>query len=287
MRFGYRTGGSASNAEAVTLAMTSDTAIVCVGFNQSLESEGDDRTFSLPAGQDDLIRRVATANRHTIVVINSGAAVDATRWIDLVDGVIQAWYPGQDGNNALADIIFGNVNPSGKLPMTFDRTWEDSAAYGNYPGNKTKSVDYKEGLFVGYRHYDKVGKKPLFPFGFGLSYTTYDYRDVKVDRLRTPDINVKVTFTVRNTGKRAGDEIAQVYVAPKGAPVPRPVKELKGFQRVSLKPGQSKQVTVNLDMRSFAYWDTPSHKWVVAHGDYQILVGGSSKSLPLTATVRL
>lgn len=287
MRFGYRTAGSAKMNDAVRMAKNSDAAILCVGFNQGLEGEGDDRTFALPAGQDDLILQVAAANPNTIVVLNSGASVDATKWIGKVRGLIQAWYPGQDGNNALADIIFGDVNPSGKLPMTFDRTWQDSAAYGNYPGNETKSVDYKEGIFVGYRHYDKVKKSPLFPFGFGLSYTSYAYSGIKVDRLRTPDINVKVTFTVRNTGKRAGAEVAQVYVQPKGAPVPRPLKELKGFSRISLAPGESKQVTVNLDMRSFAFWDTPGHNWAVAHGEYNILVGGSSKDLPLVATVRL
>lgn len=286
-QFGYRYATSSATAEAVRLAKEADVAVVAVGFNQNLESEGSDRSFGLPSGQVALIKQIAAANPNTIVVLNSGGSVDAMPWIGSVRGLIHAWYPGQDGNHALADILFGNVNPSGKLPMSFDKSWEDSAAYGNYPGTETKSVDYKEGVFVGYRHYDKVGKAPLFPFGFGLSYTEFGYSNILADRLRTPDLNILVAFTVKNTGKRTGTEVSQVYVQPAKAPVPRPAKELKGFSRVELKPGESKKIVLNLDMRAFAYWDQANHKWTVAHGEYKILVGGSSKSLPLTATVRL
>jgi beta-glucosidase len=288
MRFGWRPMAGHYLDEAVQTAKDADVAIVAVGFNQNLESEGDDRTFTLPAGQDELIRRVVEANPNTIVVLNAGGSVDATAWIDKVAGLVHAWYPGQDGNRALADILFGDVNPSGKLPMSFDRRWEDSAAFGNYPGDpEKKHVKYAEGIFVGYRHYDHVRKAPLFPFGFGLSYTTFGYSDLKATPMRSHEPQVRVEFRVRNNGRRAGAEVAQVYVQPPTGGVPRPVKELKGFARVELAPGASQQVVVNLDSRAFAYWDVVKKGWVVPHGEYRILVGGSSQSLPLAASVRL
>lgn len=284
-RFGWRPETNAAMVEATRLAHDADVAIVCVGYTQNLESEGDDRTFHLPTGQDELIRQIAAANPNTVVVLNSGGSVDATPWIDRVAGFVHAWYPGQDGNRALADILFGDVNPSGKIPMSFDRRWEDSAAFGNYPGDpQVKHVAYKEGLFVGYRHYDRAGvPKPLFPFGYGLSYTSFGYSNLKVDSA-TND-RVRVSFEVRNTGRQAGTEVAQLYVAPPEGVV-RPVKELKGFQRVELRAGETKRVTLDLDRRAFSHWDTAAHGWRVAPGEYRILVGGSSQSLPLSVAVR-
>jgi len=271
--------------EAVEMAKKADVVIMPVGFSSGTEGEGEDRTFAMPNGQDELIRRVAAANSRTIVVLNAGHAVETSAWIDRVSGLVHAWYPGQDGNRALAEIIFGDISPSGKLPISFDRNWSDSAAYGHYPGSEEKKQNtYAEGLFVGYRHYDEVNKQPLFPFGFGLSYTKFGYSDLHVEKAMDSK-RAKVTFKIRNTGERNGAEIAQVYVHPVGAPVQRPKKELKGFARVDLKPGNSTEVTLELDPRAFSYWDEKRHDWVVAPGKYQILVGGSSQSLPLTATV--
>ncbi|AIE85047.1 glycoside hydrolase family 3 C-terminal domain-containing protein [Fimbriimonas ginsengisoli] len=288
IHLGWRKVSGRSIDEAVNAAKDADAVVVSVGFNPRLEGEGDDRTFRLPKGQDDLIKRVAAVNRNVVVVLNAGASVDTTRWLDKVPGFVQAWYPGQDGNRALAAILFGKENPSGKLPISFDRRWEYSAAYGNYPGDPEKRVKYAEGIFVGYRHYDASKYKPLYPFGFGLSYTTYGYSNLTVTPMRSHEPQVRVEFDVRNTGKRTGDEIAQVYVrAPKGS-VPRPVKELKGFSRVrAIRPGASKHVVVTLDSRAFAYWDVAKKDWVVPHGEYRILVGGSSQNLPLSGSVRL
>ncbi len=282
MGFGYRLLPKLQFGAAETAARNADVAVVCIGLNPKIESEGIDHSFTLPRGQDDLVKAVVAANPNTIVVLNGGAAVDMTKWIDQVPAMVMAWYPGQDGNQALAEILFGDISPSGKLPISLARRWEDCESYGNYPG-VNHHVKYAEGIFVGYRHFDQGKVKPLFPFGFGLSYTSFKYSGLTVEQTAYGEAAVR--FTVQNTGKMAGDEIAQVYVSAEKPAVPRPVKELKGYERISLQPGEKKLITVRLDPRSFSYYDVKSHSWKLDKGRYDILVGASSRDIKLKGLV--
>jgi len=287
--FGVAAASESIGKETKALAAKADVVILCVGFDPATESEGFDRTFRLPAGQDELIRQISSVNKNTIVVITSGGAVDMTRWIDQIPGIIEAWYPGQEGGTALAQILFGEYSPSGKLPASFERQWEDNPTFKTYytkPGEL--QVDYSEGVFVGYRHYDRATVKPLFPFGYGLSYTTFAYSNLKVSpgagNLNQP---VTVTFDLKNTGKREAAEVAQVYVGDTHASVPRPVKELKGFARVQLKPGESRRVSVTLDRRAFSFYDVKKKDWSAESGQFGILVGSSSQKIELQGAFNL
>ncbi|HET8654426.1 MAG TPA: glycoside hydrolase family 3 C-terminal domain-containing protein [Longimicrobiaceae bacterium] len=276
---------------ALQLAKRADAVVLAVGFDPHSESEGWDRTFGLPPGQDALIRAVSAANPHTIVVINSGGAVDMTGWLDGVPALVQEWYPGELGGTALAEILFGAVNPSGHLPATFEKRWEDNPVHDSYyPTPGTLEIPYREGVFVGYRGYDHNHVQPLFPFGYGLSYTTFGYANPAV----TPDAGstaanprYTVSFDVTNTGPRPGAAVAEVYVSDAGARLPRPEKELKGFVRVMLQPGQTQRVTVPLDLRSLAYYDVQGKQWRADAGTYTIRIGGSSADLPISAPLRL
>ena len=208
-------------------------------------------------------------------------------WIDKVPAVVQIWFPGQEGGNAIADILFGDVNPSGKLPTTFLKKWEDSPAYGNFPGEKG-NVYYKEGIFVGYRHFDKKHIEPLFPFGYGLSYTTFEYGDLKVAPAKIKaDGKVAVQLSVRNTGKVAGAEVVQVYVADEEASVERPVKELKAFKKVFLVPGEKRSVSFALDKTALSYYDVNAKDWVAEPGRFKVLVGSSSRDIRLEGAFEL
>ncbi len=274
-------------AEAKALAARADAVVLAVGFDTESEGEGGDRTFRLPPGQDELIRQIAAANKNTVVVVTSGGGVDMTRWVDHVPALLEAWYPGQEGGTALAQILFGDFNPSGRLPISIERRWEDNAAHDSYyPQNGGKKVEYTEGIFVGYRHFDKSSTKPLFPFGYGLSYTSFAYKNLTVST-PTSDQQVSVTFDITNTGPRAGAEVAEVFVGDRHAPVPRPVKELKGFTKVSLSPGETKTVTVKLDRRAFSYYDVTHHAWTVAPGDFDLFVAHSAADIELTGKVTL
>jgi len=283
VRFGVAAPTRALDAETKALASKADAVILCVGFDPATESEGGDRTFRLPGGEDALIQQIAEVNKNLIVVLTAGGNVDMTSWIDRVPALLHAWYPGQEGGTALAQILFGDVSPSGKLPASFERRWEDNAAFASYyPKSGTKRVEYKEGIFVGYRHFDRAEVKPLFPFGYGLSYATFQYSDLKVTpasaNLSAP---VTVSFNVKNTGSRAGAEVAEVYVGDSHASVPRPVKELKGFAKVYLQPGETKQVTVSLDRRAFSFYDVEKAGWKAEPGKFSILVGSSSAKMEL------
>jgi len=264
---------------------SADAAVVCVGFDHALEGEGNDRSFELPRGQSDLIRQVASLNPRTVVVINSGGAVATADWIGSVPAVLQAWYPGQEGGRAVAEILTGAVNPSGKLPISYGRRVEDSCSYGNYPGSNGRA-DYAEGILVGYRWFDSKGVEPLFPFGFGLSYTTFQYSAISVDQAQ--DGRWSVTFSVTNNGTRNGDEVSEVFVSPPvPSRVPRAVRELKGFSRVSLAFDETKTVTVVLDPDAFSYFDEKKGAWAVEPGSYTVAVGSSSRSIQLTAPVEI
>jgi beta-glucosidase len=216
-------------------------------------------------------------------------------WVGRAPAVVQAWFPGQEGGTALAEILLGDTNPSGRLPVTFERRWEDNPAHASYyPASAdTKRVEYKEGVFVGYRGYEKNNTRPLFPFGHGLSYTTFKYDNLKVTRMPgtvtdAPDgPHFEVSFDVKNTGAREGADVAQVYVGGGQAKVPRPVKELKGFAKVRLRPGETKRVTVALDGRAFSYYDAEGRRWRAEPGDFEVLVGRSSAQIELRGKLSL
>jgi beta-glucosidase len=274
-------------AEATSMARTADMAIVNVGMSESYESEAFDRPWEMLPGQNELVEAVLAANPRTAVVLNSGGGLDIASWVDRVPVLLHGWYGGEEGEHALADVLTGRVSPSGKLPISFERSLADNPSTKNYyPKDKTVDVPYSEGIFVGYRNFDRSSTKALFPFGFGLSYTTF-----AMDHLSVQDHgggSVEVDFDVRNTGKVVGDEIAQVYVSEQNAPLPRPVKELKGFRRVHLAPGEKVHVSVLLDSRSFSYWDVTTHDWKRdAGGRFKVLVGNSSLDLPLELELTL
>lgn len=274
------------SAEAKAVASQADAVVVAVGFDQSIEGESGDRMFALPPGQDDLINQIAAINQKTIVAVTSGGGVDMTAWVDHVPAIFEAWYPGQEGGTALAQLLFGDFSPSGKLPMTFDRRWEENPAHDTYyPKSEDKKVAYTEGVFVGYRGYDKSGVKPLFPFGYGLSYTTFAYKNLTVAPSTSAGQPVQVSFEVTNTGSRAGAEVAQVYVGDRHSSVPRPKKELKGFAKLKLAPGETQTVTITLDRRAFAFYDVKAHDWKVEPGDFDLYVARSAAQIELTGKV--
>ncbi|HMI84166.1 MAG TPA: glycoside hydrolase family 3 C-terminal domain-containing protein [Polyangiaceae bacterium] len=271
-----------------SLAARADVAIVFAGFDHTSEGEGQDRTFELPLGQDDLIDAVRRANKNTIVVMTSGGGVDMTRWVDQIPAIMQAWYPGQEGGTALAQILFGEFSPTGKLPVTFERRWEDSAVHGSYYPNADNKIAYSEGAFVGYRHFDKAGAKPLFSFGHGLSYTTFQYGGMTI----SPDTlvgegQVSVSFEVTNTGAREAAEVSQLYVSDRHASVPRPIKELKGFAKTQLRPGQTKRVEIKLDRRALSYFDAKSRRFRADPGEFEVLVGSSVEAIALRGKLSL
>jgi beta-glucosidase len=275
--------------ESMKAIRAADAAIVCVGFhdqtsaaadptNPAAEGEGADRSYSLPPYQAELTRAVARLNAKMIVILNAGGSVATADWIGSAPALLDAFYPGQAGGEAIAEILFGEANPTGKLPFSWEKRWEDCAAYGNYPTRQSPLANtYKEGVFLGYRWFDAKGIEPLFPFGAGMSYTTFDFSNLKID---SGGGKLSVTLTVANTGTREGAEVAQVYVAPPQGPVPRPVQELKGFARVVLKPGERRTLTIPCD--DLSYWDPRKKAWTVAPGKYLVAVGDSSRDFYLT-----
>lgn len=271
-----------------------DCVVVCLGFNSQTERENSDRTFELPRGQVEYLRSVLALNQNVVVVLNGGGGIEMASWLPDVKSVLMAWYPGQQGGLAVAEIITGKISPSGKLPISIESRLEDNPSYENYYENVDRirlpkinpysRVEYREGLFVGYRGYEADGMAPLFPFGYGLSYTSFQYSgiDIKSDG----DAYV-VSFNVRNVGKCAASETAQVYVGDQDCRVVRPIKELKGFEKVYLEPGQTKNVSVRLDSTSFRFYDPVKHAWEVEPGLFKIHVGASSADIRLTAEVEI
>lgn len=270
-----------------------DAVVIATGTNYENEGEGSDHGFDLPDQQADLISAVTKVNPNTIVVMHGGGVANMQPWAKKVGATLQAWFPGQQGGQALAEILYGKVNPSGKLPITIDKQIEDNASYASYPDpsryrgdNALTELSYTEGLYLGYRAYDKKNTKPLYPFGFGLSYTTFGYSDLKLSsNVLTPGATVNVKFTVTNTGDKAGFEVAQLYVQPVNPAVDRPEKELKGFTKVYLKPGESKTVSIPLDSRSLAYYVDSTDSWNVDAGKFKIRVGTNSGDLALNQTL--
>jgi beta-glucosidase len=278
---------------AVAAAKAADVVIFVGGLSHvtgSYDSEGSDRRdLKLPGGQDELLQKIIAANPKTVVVFYGGGAVEMGPWLSKTRALLYAWYGGLEGGNALAHVLFGDVNPSGKLPCTFPKQLADSPAHAlnAYPGTNGV-VTYVEGLLVGYRWFDTKKIAPLFPFGYGLSYTTFKYSGLKI----TPDADtnnpaVTVEFEIANTGKREGAEAAQIYVQELNPGVTRPLKELKGFAKVSLKPGEKQKVSVRLDRSAFAHFDPDKIGWVADQGGYKIMVGGSSRDIALQGNYRL
>jgi beta-glucosidase len=274
--------------DAAAVAARSDAAIVIVGNAPSVESEGFDRkTLSLPEGQDELIAAVAKANKDTIVVINAGSPVAMDPWIGQVPAVLSMWYGGQEGGHAIASVLFGDFTPSGKLPVTFPARIEDTPAYGHYPGENLHT-EYAEGIYVGYRHYDRASIAPLFPFGHGLSYTKFDYSDLKITPDKVgPGRRVQVSMTLKNSGQRAGAEVVQLYLHQAKASADRPPEELKGFRRVMLLAGQSQTVTFTLDPRAMSFYSVAKHAWVAEPSVFDAMIGASSRDIRLKGSFEL
>jgi beta-glucosidase len=272
---------------AVALAAASDVALVCVGLSGEWESESFDRPdMELVGEQVALIERVAAVNKNTVVVLNTGSPITMD-WLARVGAVVQAWYPGQECGNALADVLFGETNPSGKLPQTFPVRLEDNPAYINYPGENGR-VHYGEGLFVGYRYYEKKKVAPLFPFGFGLSYTTFAYDTLQLSAQAIgPDDTLEVRVDVTNTGQVAGKEVVQLYIRDIVASLHRPEKELKAFAKVHLEPGERTTAMLSIQRDALAYYDDLAREWVAEAGEFEVLVGASSQDIRATAMFTL
>ena len=288
---GASTINSNLTSEAVAAARSADAVIYVGGLNHNggYDTEGSDRRdLKMPGGQDELLDKVIAANPKTVVVLMGGGALEMGPWLGQVRALLYDWYPGMEGGNALARVLFGDVNPSGKLPCTFPKRLADSPAHAlnAYPGTNG-TVTYTEGLLVGYRWFDTKNIEPLFPFGYGLSYTTFKYSGLKIVRGKNPNRDIQVEFELANTGKREGAEAAQVYVEPVKSSVTRPTKELKSFAKVTLKPGEKKTVSVTLDKSAFAFYDPNQKAWVSEKGEYKIVVGSSSRDLRLNRNFRL
>ncbi|MDD2763675.1 MAG: glycoside hydrolase family 3 C-terminal domain-containing protein [Opitutaceae bacterium] len=269
--------------EARKIAAMVDAAVVCVGYNPATETEGADRSFQLGAGQNELVQAVSAANKRTIVVLMAGGSADVGAWIDHVPALLHAWYAGQEGGRALPKILFGEVNPSGHLPISFEQRWEDNPVHDSYYVNApANTVVYREGVFVGYRGYEHRGVQPLFPFGHGLSYTTFAFKHLAIAPVAPrAGESVAVSFEVTNTGARPGAAVAQLYLGNPTASVPRPLKELKGFARVELQPGETRRLTLPLDPRAMSFFDVKGHAWKQEPGRFTVYVGHSSSDIDL------
>ncbi|MGB4658493.1 MAG: glycoside hydrolase family 3 C-terminal domain-containing protein, partial [Mobilitalea sp.] len=274
-------------SEAIEAAKKAKVAVIFAGLPDAFESEGYDRShMRLPECQNVLIEKILTVQPNVIVVLHNGSPVEMP-WVKNVRGIVEAYLGGQAVGSALTDILFGKVNPSAKLPETFPLKLEDNPSFLSYLGEGDK-VEYKEGVFVGYRYYDTKKMDVLFPFGHGLSYTTFEYSNLKVsnDQIKDTD-TMTVSVDVKNTGSMAGKEVVQVYVADKLSTVIRPVKELREFAKVDLAPGETKTVTFTLGKRPFAYWNVAIHDWHVESGEFEIMIGKSSRDIVLSQTVTI
>jgi beta-glucosidase len=289
MQFGYQytDGGLAETAECVALARRADVAIVTAGWDNVSEAEGFDRDFSMNPEIENMLLEVAAAQPNTVVVLTAGGNLDMSRWGDRVRAVLHAFYPGQAGGQALAEIIFGKVNPSAKLPATFEKRAEDRGSFDSYfDTDGSDRIELSDGVFSGYRYFDREGIAPRYPFGFGLSYTTFRFSDLRLSAESiAPGDKLELRLRVTNTGERTGAEVVQVYVRDLESSLPRPPKELKGFARVSLEPGQSGEARIELPRGAFEYYDPARGGWLLEPGEFEILVGASATDIRLRAQV--
>lgn len=273
--------------QAINLAKSSDVAVIFAGLPESYESEGFDRNhLNLPETQNILIEKIAEVQPNTVVVLHNGSPV-LMPWLGKVKAVLESYLAGEGVGEGQVALLFGDANPSAKLAETFPLALSETPCYKNFPGNQL-TVEYREGVYVGYRYYDTAQKNVLFPFGHGLSYTTFEYKDIKLSKKKiNENVELTVSFKIKNTGKMDGAEIAQLYVAPQNSQMFRPVKELKGFEKVFLKAGEEKEVSIQLDSRSFAYYNVDIKDWYCESGKYDILIGASSRDIRLNGTVEL
>jgi beta-glucosidase len=277
VKIGWRLPGQNLTAEAITTAKESDLVIIFAGTSSHEESEGFDRPdLELPAEQSELIQEMVKFNKNIVVVLSNGGPVNVNKWINDVPAVLESWFYGQEGGNAVSDVLLGNYNPSGKLPFSWPVKWEDCSAYKTYKASDSVTY-YDDSIYVGYRHFDKYNIKPQFPFGYGLSYTTFSYDDIKISKGE----KIKVSFNVRNTGLLKGEEIPQLYVSDVESSIDRPVKELKGFAKVFLNPGESKKVELELTKDDLSFFDVKTKSWKAEPGEFEVFIGSSSADLKL------
>lgn len=269
--------------EALEAAAKSDVVVICAGLPEMYETEGVDREhMKMPPGHNALIDRLAKSHGKVVVVLSNGSPVEMP-WVNDAPGILEGYLGGQAGAGGVVDILYGKVNPSGKLAETFPIKLEDTPAHHTFPGGPAV-VEYRESLYVGYRYYDSVGQDVLFPFGFGLSYTTFEYSNLK---LKATGEGVTVSLKIRNVGDIEGKEIVQVYVHDVESTAFRPEKELKGFAKVDLKPGETTEASIELSRRAFAFYDPSQRDWIIETGDFDILVGASSQDIRLSGTIRI
>lgn len=273
--------------EAVEAAQAAEIAVIFAGLPASFETEGCDReTMAMPENQNELIRAVSKVQKNVVVVLHGGSPMEMP-WMDDVSGILCMYLGGDHVGRATVDLLFGDANPSGKLAETWPLKLEDNPSYLNFPG-EDGVVNYQEGIFIGYRYYDKKKMDVQFPFGYGLSYTTFEYSDLKLDKGSITDEEIlTVSCKVKNTGERFGKEAVQLYVSDKVSSVQRPVRELKGFRKIGLMPGEEKEITFQLDKRAFAYYEEKIHDWFIESGDFQIEIGASSRDIRLSADVQV
>lgn len=283
--------GSYDTPENVKAIESATTVIVVAGFNTKTEKENSDRTFTLPAGQDEIISFAAAHNQNVVTVVYAGGGFDMSKWMDKVKAIVLGWYPGQEGGLALARMLAGEFSPSGRLPISIEAKWEDNPVHDSYyPKEKAENkrgfanryVTYSEGVFMGYRGYDRLGTKPLFPFGYGLTYTTFDYKDIAVTHSGE---GFDVTFTLTNTGSKAAAEVVQVYVGEQNPTVARPKKELKGYDKIYLNKGESRLVTIFLPKSAFEFYDVNIHDFRANNGKFNVMVGASVEDIRLNAEI--
>jgi beta-glucosidase len=287
LQFGVRPPLPADMIErAVTAAAQADAAIVVIGTTGEWETEGNDRAdMRLPGAQDELVRKVAAANANTAIVLNCGSPMSLD-WLDDVPALLQVWFPGQEFGRALADVLFGSSDPSGRLPTTWPRRLEDTPAFTSSPG-ENGSVDYAEGIFVGYRWYDARKLEPRIPFGHGLSYTRFEYGALELQAEYAADETIEVVLDVTNVGERSGLEVVQLYVCDPESRLRRPEQELKAFAKIELAPGETTAVHFHLDARALAYWDPAVAGWVSEPGTFELRVGASSRDIRSKAAFEL
>lgn len=288
VKLGWRKPNTDIIADAIKAAKNSDVTIIFAGTNANYESEGFDRKdLILPNKQDEFIKKITEVNKNVIVVLTTGSPVLMDKWINKVDGLLEAWFAGEQAGNAIAEVLLGETNPSGKLPVTFPKRWEDCSAFNTYK-KEDGTTRYKDGIYVGYRHFEKNNIKPLFPFGFGLSYTTFNYNDIKLSSKEiTRNDKLTVTFKLKNSGNMVGSEVVQLYIRDLQSSVDRPVKELKAFKKIGLKAGDEKPAQFTIDKNALSFFDPKTKEWVAENGEFEILIGSSSQDIKLKETFTL